>query len=309
MRIVVTGGTGMIGKPLVTSLTAGGHDVVILSRNPDKQRPNLPQGAIVDGWDGKTLGDWAGHVDGAGAVINFAGEGIAGDSFLPDRWTNDKKRRIRDSRQDAGRAVAAAIRAAGTKPDVLIQASAVGYYGPRGDETVTEESTAGDDYLAQTTIDWEAATAEVETLGVRRIIARTGLVLTEKGGPLGRLVLPYKLYGGMYFGSGRQWWPWIHIDDEVGALRFLLEHETVSGPFNLTAPNPVTNRQFGKALGQALRRPSYMPVPGFAMRMLVGEVATVVLDGQRALPAKLEEAGFAFQFPEIEPALLDIVNR
>jgi uncharacterized protein (TIGR01777 family) len=269
----------------------------------------LPEGVAVELWDAKTLGDWAKQVDGADAVVNFAGEGIAGDSFLPDRWSAEKKRRIRDSRLNAGQVVVEAIRAATDRPRVLIQSSAVGYYGPRGDETLTEAAAAGDDFLAQICVAWEGVTAEVESMGVRRVIARTGLILTEKGGPLERLVLPYRLYGGMYFGNGRQWWSWIHIDDEVDALRFLLENEAAVGPFNLTAPNPVTNRAFGKALGKATGRPSYMPVPGFAMRLLVGEVATVVLEGQRALPSKLEELGFTFQYPQVEPALLDIVNR
>ncbi len=309
MRFVVSGGTGMIGRPLVASLAADGHEVKVLSRNPDKQRPALPEGVSVEQWDAKNMGDWSRHVDGADAVINFAGEGIAGDNFLPDRWSAEKKRRIRDSRLNAGKVVVEAIRAATDKPRALIQSSAVGYYGPRGDEMVTEDSAAGSDYLAKICVEWEDVTAEVELMGVRRVITRTGLVLTEKGGPLERLVLPYRLYGGMYFGSGRQWWPWIHIEDEVDALRFLLENEAATGPFNLTAPNPATNRDFGKALGRALQRPSYMPIPGFAMRLLVGEVATVVLDGQRALPKKLEDLGFKFQFPEVEPALLDIVNR
>ena len=309
MRVVVTGGTGMIGRPLVASLAANGHEVIVLSRSPDKQRPTLPVGVAIEQWDAKSLGEWAKQVDGADAVVNFAGEGIAGDSFLPDRWSTEKKRRIRDSRLNAGKVVVEAIRAATDKPRALIQSSAVGYYGPRGDEIVTEDAAAGSDYLAKICVEWEDVTAEVESMGVRRVVTRTGLVLTEKGGPLERLVLPYKLYGGMYFGNGRQWWPWIHIDDEVNALRFLLENEAATGPFNLTAPNPATNRDFGKALGKALQRPSYMPVPSFAMRLLVGEVATVVLDGQRALPKKLEDLGFNFEFPEVEPALLDIVNR
>jgi uncharacterized protein (TIGR01777 family) len=309
MRIVVTGGTGMIGQPLVESLIEDGHDVTVLSRQPDKHRPGMPDNVKVAPWDCKTLGAWAEEVDGANAVINFAGEGIAGDNFLPDRWTADKKRRIRDSRISAGAVVVEAIRQAGVKPGLLLQASAVGYYGPRGDEIVTEAAAPGDDFLAQTCVVWEDETAEVEAMGVRRIIARTGLVLAEKGGPLERLKLPYLLFGGMYFGNGRQWWPWIHIDDEIRALKFLLENDKASGPFNLTAPNPVTNRQFGKALGRALHRPSYLPVPGFAMRLLVGEVATVVLDGQRVVPEKLQALGFTFDFPELEPALLDVVNR
>lgn len=309
MRIVITGGTGMIGQPLVQSLAADGHTVIVLSRQPDKRRPEMPDGVQLEAWDGRLLGPWAERVDGADAVINFAGEGIAGDSFLPDRWTAEKKRRIRDSRVSVGSAIVEAIRQASVKPRLLLQASAVGYYGPRGDEIVTEAAAPGDDFLAETCVVWENETADVETMGVRRVIARTGLVLTEEGGPLERLKLPYLLFGGMYFGDGRQYWPWIHIDDEIKALKFLLENEEASGPFNLTAPNPVTNRQFGKALGRVLRRPSYMPVPGFAMRLLVGEVATVVLDGQRAVPQKLQELGFSFDFPEIEAALRDVVSR
>jgi len=309
MRIVVTGGTGTIGRQLVTSLSGDGHELIVLSRNPEKQESSLPGNVALDRWDCKTLGDWAEHIDGADGVINFAGEGIAGDNFLPDRWSAEKKRRIRESRINAGSVVVEAIRAAAVKPRVLLQSSAIGYYGPRGDEIVTEVSAAGDDFLAQTCIAWEDGTTEVESLGVRRVVARTGLVLTEEGGSLERLKLPYKLYGGMYFGNGQQWWSWIHIDDEVNALKFLLENEAASGPFNLTAPNPVTNRQFGKALGKAMQRPSYVPVPGFAMRLLVGEVATVVLDGQRVVPEKLQQLGFSFEFPDVEPALLDIVNR
>jgi hypothetical protein len=298
----------MIGRPLVESLVVDGHEVIVLSRRPDRRRSELPAAVQLAQWDGKTSGAWAKHVDGADAVINLAGEGIAGDSFLPDRWTADKKRRIRDSRINAGSAVVAAIRQAREKPSVLLQASAVGYYGPRGDEIVTEAAAPGDDFLAETCVIWEDETAEVEAMGVRRIIARTGLVLAEKGGPLERLKLPYLLFGGMYFGDGRQWWPWIHINDEIKALKFLVENEAASGPFNLTAPNPVTNRQFGKALGRAMQRPSYMPVPGFALRLVLGEVATVVLDGQRAVPEKLQALGFTFDFPEVEPALLDAVN-
>lgn len=309
MRIVVTGGTGMIGRPLVYELAAAGHKLTVLSRNPDKQRPTLPGGVVVESWDARSLGAWAEHVDGADAVINFAGEGIAGDSFLPDRWTDEKRRQIRESRLNAGRVVVEAIRAASSRPQVLLQSSAIGYYGPRGDEIVTEESSPGNDFLAQVCVEWEAATADVESLGVRRVVTRTGLVLTEEGGPLERLILPYKLFGGVYFGNGQQWWPWIHMDDEIRALRFLLENSDASGPFNLVSPNPVTNRDFGKALGRAMQRPSYMPVPGFAMRLLVGDVATVVLDGQRAIPKKLEDLGFTFEFSEVEPALMDIVNR
>jgi hypothetical protein len=299
----------MIGQPLLDSLVDDGHELVVLSRYPDKKRSLLPGNVQLERWDGETLGSWAEQVDGADGVINFAGENLAGDGFLPDRWTDEKKRRIRQSRLKSGAAIVEAIRQADKKPGVLLQSSAIGYYGPRGDEIVTEETAAGDDFLASVCIEWENTTAEVEAMGVRRVLTRTGLVLSEEGGALERLKLPYKLFGGIYFGDGKQWWPWIHIDDVVRASRFVLENEAASGPFNLTAPSPVTNRQFGKALGSAMQRPSYMPVPGFAMQLLVGEVATVVLDGQRAIPEKLQALGFSFEFPEVEPALLDIVNR
>lgn len=309
MQVVVSGGTGMIGQPLVASLAADGHDVIVLSRNPEKHRSSFPDHVQLEAWDGRTLGDWRQHVDGAEAIVNFAGDNLAGDGFLPERWSDEKKQRIRQSRVNSAAVIVEAIRAATVKPRVLLQSSAVGYYGPREDEIVTEDAAPGDDFLAQTCITWENGTAEVEQLGVRRVIARTGLVMAEKGGPLERLRLPYKLYGGVYFGDGQQWWSWIHIDDEIKALKFLLENEAAAGPFNLTAPNPVTNREFGKVLGKAMSRPSFMPVPGFAMRLLVGEVATVVLDGQRVVPEKLVSLGYTFEFPDLEPALLDIVNR
>jgi uncharacterized protein (TIGR01777 family) len=194
------------------------------------------------------------------------------------------------------------------KPSVLVQASAVGYYGSRGAELVAESSSPGDDYLASVCVNWEAATAPVEALGVRHVIARTGLVLTLNGGALPRLTLPFKLYGGGYFGSGKQWWPWIHMADVVNATRFLIENESASGPVNLTAPNPVTNRTFGRALGRAMGKPSLLPIPGFVMRKLLGEVSITVLEGQRAVPRKLQQLGYTFQFPKVDEALLDLVN-
>jgi len=227
---------------------------------------------------------------------------------LPERWTGDKKRRLRQSRIDSGRAIVEAIAAAEQKPNVLVQSSAIGYYGPRDDEPITESDPAGDDFLASIAVEWEACTEAVESLGVRRVIIRTGLIQTLEGGPLARMYLPYKLFGGGYFGNGRQYWSWIHLDDEIRAIRFLLENDLARGPFNLTAPNPVTCRDFGKTLGKVMGRPSYMPVPGFALKLVIGEVATIVLDGQKALPKKLEELGFSFKFTDLEQALQDIIR-
>ena len=308
MRIVITGGTGLIGRALVADLVKDGHEVTILSRSPEKHRATFSFDVSVEHWDARTVGDWAQLVDGTDAVVNLAGESIAGYRFFPERWTEDKKHRIRDSRLNAGHAVVEAIKMAGKKPRVLLQASAVGYYGPTGDEVITESSPPGDDYLALTAIEWEATTSDVESMGVRRVITRTGLILTTEGGPLPRLMLPYKLYGGGYFGSGRQYYPWIHMEDKIRAMRFLLETESASGPFNLTAPNPVTGRDFGKALGKAMGKPSYLPVPAFAMDLAFGEVTTVVLAGQHAVPKKLKELGFNFTFDDVEEALLDLLN-
>lgn len=308
MRIVVAGGTGLIGQPLVERLATDRHDIVVLSRNPDRYTSQMPERVTMVRWDAKTAGKWAAHVEGADAVINFAGENLAGEGFFPDRWTEEKKRRIRDSRVTVGNALVEAIRKAEKKPKVLLQASAVGYFGRSGDEILTESSHPGDDFLALVCIEWESTTAEVESLGVRRVITRTGLILSTEGGPLSRLLPFFRFYLGGYFGDGQQWWPWIHLEDELRAIRFLLESETASGPYNLTAPNPVRNREFGKTLGKVMGRPSIMPVPGFALNIALGEVATTVLVSQRVVPHKLEEQGFTFQFEELEPALQDTLE-
>ncbi|UCC54482.1 MAG: TIGR01777 family oxidoreductase [Anaerolineaceae bacterium] len=307
-RVVVSGGTGLIGRDLVARLTAGGYEIVVLSRNPQKYRSALPQGVSAVFWDARTVGEWAQMVDGSDVVINLAGESLSGDGFLPDRWTAEKKRHIRDSRVFAGSAIVEAIKMAGKKPEVLIQASAVGYYGPRAGEWVDESEEPGNDFLAALCVEWETVTEPVEAMGVRRAISRLGLVLSNDGGALPRLLLPAKLFAGGYFGNGRQYWPWIHIDDAIRALRFLMENGSAKGPFNLVAPHPATSREFGQALGRALSRPSIMPVPSFAMRLLAGEAATTVLDGQRAAPRKLDELGFVFRFPELDAALLDLAR-
>lgn len=310
MKIVVAGGTGLIGRSLIASLVEDGHDIVVLSRRPSQYQSLFPDNVSFEQWDAKNDGDWASSIDGAQVVVNLAGENLAGEKFLPDRWTDSKKRRVRESRVNVGRAITGAIEMASDKPDVLIQSSAVGYYGIRGDEVITETASAGSDFLATVQVGSEASTAGVETLGVRRVITRSGLVLTTEGGPLlPRLILPFKLYGGGYFGSGKQWWSWVHIVDEVRAIRFLIDNDAASGPVNLTSPNPVTNKEFGQALGRAMGKPSFVPVPGFAMRMIVGEAAVMILEGQRVTPDKLLELGFTFRFPDVGEALLDLVNQ
>jgi uncharacterized protein (TIGR01777 family) len=309
MKIIVSGGTGLIGNLFVQNMVGDGHEVIILSRSPDRYDDVFGEHVQLVQWDGRNTGDWITHIEGADAVVNLAGESSSGSGFLPDRWSAEKKQRILDSRVAAGEALAAAVEIADSKPDVLVQASAVGYYGSTGDTVITESSPPGQDFLASVTVDWESSTEAIEDMGVRHIIARLGLVLSTEDGALPRLLLPSRLFAGGWFGSGEQWWPWIHINDTVRALRFLIENEAAKGPFNITAPNPVTNRNFGKALGRALDRPSVMPVPAFALRMALGEVASTVLEGQRAVPQRLLEMGFMFRYADIDMALNNLIHE
>ena len=302
MRIIITGGTGLIGQALVSSLAEDRNEIIILSRTPERDLP-LPDGVRLEGWDARTAEGWGSLADGADAVVNLAGESIAAG-----RWTDTRKRRILESRLNAGHALVQALETAQNKPRVVIQSSAVGYYGPCGDEKITEDTPPGDDFLARVAIEWEASTAPVEEMGVRRAIVRGGVVLSPDGGALPRLLLPFKFFAGGPLGGGQQWLPWIHIADEVAAIRFLIEHEAASGPFNLAAPNPLTNAHFGQVLGKVIGRPAVMPAPAFAMRMAFGEMSTVLLDGQRAVPRRLLDMGFNFRFPEAESALRDLLE-
>jgi uncharacterized protein (TIGR01777 family) len=308
MRILITGGSGLIGRALTRNLTSDGHQVIILSRSPE-QVVDLPPGARAERWDGRTADGWGYLADGADAIVNLAGTNIAGQGFFPTRWTEKRKRMLRDSRLNAGLAVVGAVEQASVKPGVVIQASGVGYYGFRGDEKVTEDTAPGDDFLARLACDdWEPSTAPVEEMGVRRAVIRSGAVLDDQEGALPRLLLLVRLFLVGPMGSGKQWFPWIHIEDEARAIRFLIDNEQARGPFNLTTPNPLTNAGFAKALGRVLGRPSFVPIPGFAMRLLVGEVANVLLEGQRAIPARLLGLGFQFRFPDAESALRDLVK-
>ena len=233
---------------------------------------------------------------------------LAGDPIAEGRWTDEKKRRIRQSRVESGRAVLEAVRQAKSPPRVLLQGSAVGYYGACGDEVVTEAHAPGDDFLARICLDWEASTAEAASLGVRRPVLRTGIVLSKEGGALPKMALPFRLLAGGPLGGGRQWVPWIHIVDEGGAIRFLIEREDADGPFNLAAPAPLTNRDFSHALGRAMARPSFAPAPGFALRLLLGEMADALLHGQRAVPQRLLDLGYVFRYSVAAGALRNLLG-
>nr|WP_290669254.1 TIGR01777 family oxidoreductase [Ardenticatena sp.] len=303
MRILITGGTGLIGRALAADLARDGHEAIVLSRTPERYAGQLPPGVRAERWDGRTADGWGDLADGADAIVNLAGENIASG-----RWTAERKRRIRESRLHAGQAVVQAVEAATAKPRVVVQASAVGYYGPCGDEIITEDHPPGNDFLADVCVAWEASTAAVEAHGLRRPIIRTGVVLSREGGALPRMLPPFKLGLGGPLGSGRQWFPWIHIRDEVRAIRFLIEHPEAHGPYNLSAPTPVIDAEFTKALGRVLNRPALIPVPALVLKLLFGEMATVLLDGQRAIPHRLQEAGFTFTFEQVEHALRDLLS-
>jgi len=301
MRIIVTGGTGFIGTALTISMLAEGHQVWILTRN--LQTARLAEGARGAGWDGRTTSGWGELVSQVDAIINLTGESLGSGP-----WTGARKNRILSSRVEAGKAISAAIHQASPRPKILIQASAVGFYGPHGDEPVTEESAPGHGFLAEVCKAWEASSQTVEEAGVRRVVIRTGVVLSRKAGALQRMLLPFRLFIGGPLGNGRQGLPWIHPADEVAGIRFLLENEKAQGVFNLSTPEPISNADFGRILAKVMRRPYWLPVPAFALHLLLGEMSTLVLEGQYILPRRLLELGFRFRFETAEAALRDLLT-
>lgn len=305
MRVIITGGTGLIGRHLAASLISDAHEVVVLSRTPELVK-KLPAGVRVVGWDARTLRGWEDLIDGQTAIVNLAGAGIA-----DKRWTDERKAILQESRIHAGQAVTEAVQAASQIPRVVIQASAVGYYGPRQDEIVTEEDSHSpqDNFLAGICRDWEASTQGVEAAGARRVVIRTGVVLSMDGGAFPKMVGPFNFYIGGPIGSGKQWFPWIHIQDEVNAIKFLIHNETTQGVYNLSAPNPLTNAQFGRVIGKVKNRPAVLPMPSIMMEVVFGEMAEVLLTGQRVIPQRLLDAGFHFGYREALPALENLLQK
>lgn len=303
-RILISGATGFIGRVLCRRLVKEGYEVVALSRDPTRGNESLPNQVNIVRWDTKTAEGWDDYADGAYAIINLAGESIASG-----RWTQQKKHRILESRLNAGEAVLQAVERVENKPKVVMQASGIGIYGNRNDEILDEFSPAGSGFLVEVAKQWEQTTEKVEAMGVRHVIIRTGVVLGAGGGFLSRVLLPFRLFVGGRLGSGKQWIPWIHIDDEIGAIVFLMEKENLQGVFNLTAPNPLTSKEFFRFLGKAMRRPSWLPVPGFVLRVFLGEMAKeLILSGQRAMPKRLLESGYEFLYPQAELALREILE-
>jgi len=293
VRIVIAGGTGFIGAPLVERLIARHDDVSVLSRNPNK----VTAGRGVQ-WDGKSGGAWTGEIDLADAVINLAGENIGAG-----RWTAERKRRLIDSRLDATNAIADALVHASPRKRTLINASAVGYYGFDRQQTVDEEAPKGRGFLADLTERWERAALRAQP-AARVVVLRFGVVLSSGGGALQQMAMPFRFGAGGKVGSGRQWMSWVDRDDALRAIEWALDRESARGVYNVTSPEPVTNAEFAKALGRVLHRPALVPAPAFALRLLFGEMADeVLLGGQPAVPRRAEAEGFAFQFRHIESAL------
>jgi uncharacterized protein (TIGR01777 family) len=304
MRVAVTGATGTIGRALVSELRERGDDVTALSR--DAERASASLGIPAEQWAQPTREPPpAAALRGRDAVVHLLGETIA------QRWSDDAKREIRDSRVLATRNLVAGLRAlpAGERPRVLVSQSAVGVYGARGDERLDESAPPGDDFLAKVVRDWEAEARAAEDLGVRVVLTRTGVVLSESGGALEKMLPFFKLGIGGPVAGGRQYVPWVHLDDLVGAMPFALDTEAASGPLNVTAPEPATNKELSRTLGRVLRRPAFAPVPALAVKTLYGEMAMIVTTGQRAVPARLTELGYAFRRPDLERALREATGK
>jgi uncharacterized protein (TIGR01777 family) len=300
MHVFVTGATGLIGQALCRALLGSGHAVTALSRGGGAGG-RLPLGVRAVAGDPAAPGPWQDELARTDACVHLAGEPIA-----EGRWTAERKRRIASSRLESTARIAEVIAARG--PDVLVQGSAVGFYGSRGDEPLDESSAPGSGFLADVSRAWEAA-AEPARARARVAIVRTGVVLAAHGGALPRLALPFKLFAGGPIGGGRAWMPWIHLADEIGLLRLALEDARAEGPLNAAAPEPARGADVARALGKALRRPSFLPTPEVAVRLALGEMADAVLSSQRVVPRKALDLGYAFRFPDLAGALRDLVGE
>jgi uncharacterized protein (TIGR01777 family) len=303
-RILITGASGFVGLALSRRLLEDGFEVVALSRRPKDAAP-LPHPRFhAFPWDARTDAGWAYHADGAFAVIN-----LAGDNLAAGRWSCQKKQAILQSRLDAVHAVSQAIQKLQNKPNFIIQASAIGIYGDRGEEKLTEKSAAGTGFLADVCKQWEHAAQRTRDLGVRLAVLRLGMVLGTGGGALAKMVPVFRKFLGGVLGNGRQWISWVHIDDVIGIVRFLLENQNLDGAFNVTSPQPVQAQEFYGTLGKVLHRPSVFKVPGFVLKLLQGEMAKeLLLSSQRIQPQRLLEAGYPFHFADLQTALEDILG-
>lgn len=302
MNIVVTGGTGFIGRALCTALSRDGHRIIVLTRNVRQivQQPGRSVNPVQ--WNGRDSGPWEHSLEGVDAVINLAGASIS-----DARWTDARKRLITDSRVLSTRLLVRAISRWSSKPTTFISASGIGYYGASDDRVLDEGAPRGQGFLADLCLAWEAEALRAAEFGTRVVILRTGMVLEQDGGALPKMLLPFRLFAGGPIMPGNQWVSWIHRGDHIGLIQWALSTANVSGPINAVAPEPVRMKTFCKVLGQVLHRPSWLPVPSFALNILLGELGTLMTTGQRVIPAKAMGGGYAFQYPTLEQALQAIL--
>ena len=302
MKVVMTGATGFIGTSLAEALLKRGDELIILTRSPQFKAPNQPKLRYV-AWNPRDETSIITEIDGSDAVINLAGEPIVGK-----RWTPKQKEKILESRVHATQIVANSIKRTARRPKVLINASAIGYYGSHGSESLAEDARPGSGFLADVCKAWEAHAIRVEDFDVRVVWLRIGVVLGQGGGALKMMVPPFKMGFGGWLGSGNQWMSWIHLDDLLRLIVFCLENQSARGAINAVAPQPVTNKVFSLVLAQVLRRPCFLPVPAFALRVLLGEMSEMLLTGQRVIPKKAQDFGFSFRYAEIRHALEAILR-
>lgn len=300
MKVAIAGGTGFVGSRLVERLLAEGHQVLILTRNPASVKP-APNVEVV-AYNPKESGAWQQSISGCDAVVNLAGEPIA-----EKRWTPEHKKEIINSRKIGTQKIVEAISKANPKPSVLVSASAIGYYGTSETATFEESSPSGNDFLAQVCQEWEAEAQKVKDTGTRLVIVRIGIVLAM-GGAIGKMIPPFKMFAGGPIGTGKQWFSWIHRDDLVNLILFALQQREVEGVLNATAPNPVRMNEVSQTLGEVLNRPSWLPVPAFALEVLLGDGAQVVLEGQQVLPKRTITQGFDYQYPSLKQALEEFLD-
>jgi len=301
MRIVIAGGTGLIGTALTMHLVENDHQVIVLTRN--KSLPDTPSVTYL-AWDGKLASNLVSKIGDVHAVINLAGASIGGGL-----WTKARKAILRSSRLEPGKALSELVMGLDNKPLVFIQVSGIGLYGDTGEMAVNEDTLPGTDLLAKLAVEWEESTKVIESVGVRRVIIRPGIVLSARGGILRIIELPFKLFAGGPIGNGKQWWPWIHIEDLVRAVLHLINDNNASGAYNFVSQKPSRMDEFGKSLARVIKRPYWFPTPGFLLRTILGEMSILILAGQKVVPDKLLSTGFTFKFPDINSALVDIYKK
>ncbi len=303
MKLLLAGCTGFIGKELIKNLEKKGHKIILLSRDSQKYHFIENENISIKSWDGKTIGEWANEVENIDGIINLSGE-----SVVKKRWDRKQKEILRNSRIDSTKVLIEAIKKAKKKPKVLINASAVGFYGDVKDGEVGESSPMGKGFLAKLCSDWEGTALSAKSEGLRVVILRIGVVLEKEGGAIKSMLPPFLMFAGGPLGSGKQWLPWIHRDDVVNIIIFSLENERIDGPINVSAPEIVDMNSFCSEFGKVLKRPSWAPVPGFGLKILLGEMSDMLLSGQKATPKKLISSGYNFKYPKVNEALKAIFS-